>query len=188
MRLLIVMTAILAVSCQRQTSKAPQGADAGAPVPSDPGAVAPEGRVGSPAFHLEVGGVYERFHDPKGAAEHFSEAAKAATAPGQRAQAYSALARAREAAGDRSGAISALEQALAEVDKARTESAAGAAVQAPGAELVERLAQLYMQDHKYEAALKLCHDRSALFAEPWAQERLYQLEMAIEGGLGTLDK
>ena len=191
MRILIApMCIVLMFGCER---KEKETRDAKPPVSSvalfgTP--MMPQMGVGSAAFHLEIGGVYERFQDPKSAVEHFSQGVERAENAAQRIQCYSALARVKEGLGDRDGAIAALEQANLETGK--VPSAGGA--QPPGAglggdDVVVRLARLYSQtgnnaraERLYESAL------SAAPKEPWQYEQVLRAAVQFYRSMGTLDE
>src|SRR5579859_7113226 len=67
----------------------------------------------SAGFHLELGSLYERYHEPKTAQDHFQLAVDQAENAAQSRQSRMSLARIKEAQGDSEGAISALEKAPA---------------------------------------------------------------------------
>ncbi len=182
------MCIVLAVGCRRQEPANTKSAT----MPAMPGMA--QMRAGSAAFHLEIGGVYERFQDHKSALDHLSQAARLAEDSVQRVQAYSALARVKEAAGDRDGAIDALERARAEIDKLKTPEPSGGPAPAgpfagPGVDdVLVRLARLYAEAGRYEQGDALCERGLSAAREPWQREQFHRLQVELHRKAGTLDK
>ena len=177
------MCLVLAFGCQR-------AATTGAEPPKNQSSAmpmgAPEMRVDSSAFHLEIGGLYERYGDHKNAIDHLSQAASLAQQGVQRVQAYSALGRVKEAAGDRDGAIEALEQALANIDPPEGTGAATGPALAPGGDLALRLAHLYAEKGRPEQARAICERWLSDIREPWQREQLYRFLIELNRKAGTL--
>ena len=84
--LVLSMCMALAFGCQRR--EAAQAEKPKAEPVTMPAAGMPQMRVGSAAFHLEIGNVYERFQDQKSSVEHLLEAVKLAEDRAQRVRAY----------------------------------------------------------------------------------------------------
>jgi tetratricopeptide (TPR) repeat protein len=179
---------VIAGACQRP----PADTQSAKPPPSTKPELAPTAVADPAAFHLEIGGVYERFGDPKTATDHFVQAVGAALDPSRRVLAYSALARVKENGGDRAGAIDALEQALATIrdPKVAGVSQAGQPGLAGPAsdDVVFRLARLYESNGAYEQARALCDRALSAAREPWQREQLYQLEVEVLRKSGRLEK
>jgi len=184
------MCIALAFSCQRTANDTvPPKTQS----PSVPMRTA-EMRVGSAAFHLEIGSVYERYGDGKSAIEHLAQAASLAESTAQRVQAYSALGRVKEAAGDRDGAIDALEQALAKMgDPGGSEPAAGSGLALPlagpaGNDVLLRLAHLNAAKGNDERARLVCERGLSVAREPWQREQLYRFLIELDRKTGILEK
>jgi tetratricopeptide (TPR) repeat protein len=182
------MCVVLASGCQKQGTAS--GERASAPPAVAPGGM-PEMRVGSALFHLEIGGVYERFQDHKSAIEHLSQAASLAQDAGLRVQACSALAQAKVGAGDRDGAIAALEKARDEAESPKRSApgtAPGPFAGPVGNDVILRLGQLYVEAGRYEPAERLTKRALASAREPWQREQLERLLLELHRKAGTLEK
>jgi tetratricopeptide (TPR) repeat protein len=151
-------------------------------------------RVGSPAFHVEIARVYERFHDPQTAIDHLLKAVAQAEDGQQRALAYSALARLKQDSGDPNGAIEALERARSDIEKPGPTGAPPKFV--PNGPLWRfaddnvhlRLARLYAERGDYERAQSICQSGLAAASAPRQREQFYRLEVELLRKAGTLEE
>jgi tetratricopeptide (TPR) repeat protein len=185
------MCVVVAFGCQRAATNDTEPAKTqAAAMPMG----TPEMRVGSAAFHLEIGGIYDRYGDHNTGIDHFSQAATLAQDPAQRVQAFSALGRAKEAAGDRDGAIRALEQALEHLPRPDAAGAsAGPTLAMPfagpgGDDVLLRLARLYGEKGEYQQARAFCERALSAAREPWQREQLYRFLVEVDRKAGTLEK
>ena len=178
MRWSSVLCLLLLIGCRRGASDAQASKQPGMPAAATPS------RVGSAAFHLEIGGIHERFEDVAGAVEHFSRAAALAEDPASRSQAYSALGRAKEAAGDVDGAIEALERARVELERVGKDQP----IVPGGEDVLIRLARLEAGRGRVAEALSLCERALSAAANPWQRDQLQRLEVELHRKAGTLAK
>jgi len=189
MRVFLALGLALVLSCRTK-----EPAPSGTPKPAEPLGMG-MARVGSAAFHLEIGGVHERFQDAKGAIEHLTQAVSKAEDGAQRAHALAALARVKEGAGDRDGAIEALERARGEIAKLAVQGPAGAPAHAApmgpgpaGDDLLLQLVRLQAEKGRTDEALRLSGQGLAVARAPWQREQLQRLEVDLLRKAGTLEK
>ena len=187
----ISMCIALVIGCQKSVSNDPEPSKAH--TAAMPAGMA-EMRAGSGAFHLEMGGVYQRYGDSKSAIEHFSQAASLAQGPAQQVQAYAALARAKEASGDRDGAIDALELALAKTSDPEGAAAWGGAAVAMqfagplGDDVLLQLARLHAERGNYDRARALGERGLAAARGAWQREQLDRFMVELARKAGTLEQ
>jgi tetratricopeptide (TPR) repeat protein len=162
-------------------------------MPGLPGPAGVPGRlsVGSAAFHLERGSLYERYNDPKTAAEDFAKAAELTDKPNEAVMAFIGLGRARQAQGDVDGAVAALEHGQAALEKVKTTPAS------PGAppvdafrqvELASLLARLYEQKGDSERAGRLAEQALRGAPAGFQRDELIRIQVTVATKAGRLDK
>lgn len=179
--------------CKERNASGPQAATAAViPAGMAPPSMAPPG-VASVGFHLEIGAVHERYQDAKGAAEHYARAAAVAEDGAQRARAHAAVARAKEASGNRAGAIEALERARQELGtpgaSARPSGTAGAGpLEAPGDDILVRLARLYLLEGRQRDAETICNEGLAAAGGGWERQELLRVQVELLRRSGALEQ
>jgi len=188
---------VLLQGCDHKEEKKATAARATPALPG-PGPGGPPGtqplRVDTSSFYLELGSLYERYQDPKAAAESFAKAIEKAENPAQSVQGQTGLARVKEAQGDTDGAISALENALAEREKPQAPPPGPGALPpmmgfiGSGEDLVERLGRLYTAKGRYDDAERLYGKLLAGTKDPYQRDQVLRLQVALFRKAGTLDK
>lgn len=183
---MVWMGAVLASACQG--GEAPRSE----PQKRKPPAEQIQPATQSASFHLEIGGVHERFQDAKGAVEHLTQAVALAQDGFQRASALSALARVRESTGDVDGAIEALERGMTEEAKAAAAQASGPSGAAPrmgvpGDDALLQLARLHATRGRFEDALRLCERGLSSDRPPWQLEQFLRLQVDLLRKTGGLE-
>jgi tetratricopeptide (TPR) repeat protein len=148
--------------------------------------------VGSAAFELELGALYERYQEPKMALDHYEKALALTQVGAERAAILSAVGRARELAGDVDGAIDALERVVAQANQSGS-AAAGPGpgpmpfVGGPADDAAVRLVRLLLAKGRLERAAAVCDEALARPCDPWRQEALQREQIAVLRKAGTLE-